>query len=48
MLFGLWPWSRAQATRLKAMLKGGKDENAWVEIWGRRGEWWNGYPPLDG
>jgi len=45
-LFGLWPWSRAQAVRLKGMLKGGTDENAWAEIWARRDEWWDGYPPL--
>lgn len=44
-LFGLWPLTRAMASRLR----GGKGEGAvWAEIWSRRSEWWDGYPPLEG
>lgn len=43
-LFALWPWSRAFVARLR----GSKGEGSiWNEIWARREEWWDGYPPLD-
>lgn len=38
-LFGLWPWSRALAARLR-----GRDTGGWAEIWARRNEWRAGYP----
>ncbi len=42
-IFALWPWSRAMASKLR----GAKGEGSvWTEIWGRRKEWWAGYPPL--
>lgn len=44
-IYALWPWSRA----LVARLRGAKGEGSvWTEIWARRAEWWDGYPPLDG
>jgi len=40
----LWPWFRAMAGRLR----GTKGEGSvWSEIWDRRKEWWDGYPPLE-
>jgi hypothetical protein len=40
--FGLWPWSRALA--FSVLRRGGDNAQVWKEVWGRRGEWQDGFP----
>lgn len=42
-LFALWPWSRAMVGRFRGA---GGEQSVWAEIWRRRAEWIDGYPPL--
>ncbi len=48
-LFALWPWSRWVATRVAGSLTGNaslkEKSRTWGEIWKRRSEWKDGFPP---
>lgn len=50
MLFALWPWSRWVATGLAGRVLGReglrKRSRTWGEIWRRRDEWKDGFPPV--
>ena len=43
-----WPGSRAVGFRILSRLTGRKKDSAalWNDVWARREEWWDGWPPL--